>query len=48
MRDRGFPRADLERFERTFPEHRMIELPDADHFSFEDAATQLVEAFAEY
>jgi haloalkane dehalogenase len=30
------------RFEKAFPNHRTIELADADHFSFEDAAEQMV------
>jgi pimeloyl-ACP methyl ester carboxylesterase len=42
MRDIGFPRADLERFEKTFPSHKTIELPNADHFFFEDAADQMI------
>jgi len=42
MRDPGFPRADLERFERVFPNHLTIELADADHFFFEDAADRMV------
>ena len=42
MRDIGFPRADLERFEKVFPNHKTIELPDADHFFFEDAAPKIV------
>jgi pimeloyl-ACP methyl ester carboxylesterase len=48
MRDAGFPRPDLERFERAFPEHTTIEL-DADHFFFEDAAERMIreiDAFA--
>jgi pimeloyl-ACP methyl ester carboxylesterase len=48
MRDVGFPRADLERFESAFPSHKTVEL-DADHFFFEDARDQMVtdiEAFA--
>ncbi len=43
MRDRGFPRPDLERFEKAFPNHRTIELADADHFFFEDAARQMID-----
>ena len=42
MRDRGFPRADLERFEKAFPDHKTIELADAGHFFFEDSAEQMV------
>jgi len=42
MRDLGFPRVDLERFEKAFPHHKTIELPNADHFFFEDAADQMI------
>jgi haloalkane dehalogenase len=40
--DPGFPRADLERFERAFPNHTTIELPNANHFFFEDARDRIV------
>jgi pimeloyl-ACP methyl ester carboxylesterase len=43
LRDIGFPRVDLERFERVFPNHTTIELPDADHFFFEDAAPRIIQ-----
>jgi len=43
LRDRGFPRADLERFEKAFPNHKTIELPNANHFFYEDAATQMID-----
>lgn len=43
MRDPGFPRVDLERFEKAFPDHKTIELAGADHFFFEDAAPQMIE-----
>ncbi len=49
MRDAGFPRPDLERFEKAFPRHETIEL-DADHFFFEDEAERMIpriEAFLE-
>ena len=42
LRDPGFPRVDLERFERAFPNHKTIALTDADHFFFEDAAPMMV------
>jgi haloalkane dehalogenase len=42
MQDRGFPRADLARFQRIFPHHRTVELAGANHFFFEDAAGQIV------
>jgi pimeloyl-ACP methyl ester carboxylesterase/chromate transport protein ChrA len=41
LRDAGFPRRDLERFEETFPRHETVEL-DADHFFFEDAAERMI------
>jgi haloalkane dehalogenase len=42
MQDPGFPRADLERFEKAFPNHNTVELADANHFFFEDAAQQMI------
>lgn len=42
LKDQGFPRADLERFEATFTDHRTLELPDADHFFFEDAVDRML------
>jgi hypothetical protein len=48
MSDQGFPRADLERFEAAFPLHETIELADADHFFFEDAAAQMVETITRF
>lgn len=42
LRDPGFPREDLERFERAFPNHRTVPLPAADHFFFEDAPSIVV------
>jgi pimeloyl-ACP methyl ester carboxylesterase len=42
MQDPGFPRVDLERFEKAFPSHKTIELADAGHFFFEDAAQLMV------
>ena len=42
MRDPGFPRVDLERFEKAFPNHKTIELAGAGHFIFEDAAQEMV------
>jgi pimeloyl-ACP methyl ester carboxylesterase len=41
--DPGFPRADLQRFEKLFPKHRTVELAEAGHFFFEDAAPQVIE-----
>jgi len=46
LRDIGFPRVDLERFERAFPRHTTIELLDADHFFFEDAAPRIIQEIA--
>ena len=48
MRDRGFPPADLERFEKAFPDHRTIELTGASHFFFEDAAQEMIEEIAAF
>ncbi|AGP37247.1 hypothetical protein SCE1572_23855 [Sorangium cellulosum So0157-2] len=42
LKDVGFPRSDLARFEAAFPDHKTIELPDADHFFFEDAAEVMI------
>ncbi|PTL76066.1 alpha/beta fold hydrolase [Vitiosangium sp. GDMCC 1.1324] len=42
LQDLGFPRADLERFEKTFPNHKTIEFPNANHFFFEDTAEQMI------
>jgi len=42
LKDQGFPRSDLARFEETFPNHKTIELPNANHFFFEDAADQMI------
>jgi len=42
LQDAGFPRADLERWEKAFPNHKTIELPEANHFFFEDAADQMI------
>lgn len=42
MKDVGFPRGDMERFQKAFPSHKTIELPDADHFFFEDAAPRMI------
>jgi pimeloyl-ACP methyl ester carboxylesterase len=43
LKDPGFPRADLTRFEAAFPDHKTIELPDASHFFFEDAADRMIQ-----
>lgn len=42
MRDPGFPKADLERHEKAFPNHTTVELPEAGHFFFEDAPERVV------
>jgi haloalkane dehalogenase len=44
LQDVGFPRADLERFEKTFPNHQTIEFPNAKHFFFEDEADAMIPA----
>ena len=41
LRDVGFPRTDIERFKQTFPTHRIIEFPNADHFFFEDEGDKM-------
>lgn len=42
LQDPGFPRADLVRFEKTFPNHKTIDLPNANHFFFEDVAAEMI------
>jgi haloalkane dehalogenase len=42
MRDPGFPKADLERHEKAFPNHTTVELSEAGHFFFEDAPERVV------
>jgi pimeloyl-ACP methyl ester carboxylesterase len=42
LRDVGFTRSDLERWQRLFPNHEVHELPNASHFFFEDAPDQVV------
>jgi haloalkane dehalogenase len=42
LRDPGFPRTDLERFEKTFPSHQTMEFPNASHFFFEDEADRMI------
>lgn len=42
LKDGGFPRSDLLRWETTFPRHKTIELPDASHFFFEDVADRMI------
>ena len=42
LQDTGFPRGDLARLEETFPNHKTIELPNANHFFFEDAADEMI------
>jgi pimeloyl-ACP methyl ester carboxylesterase len=42
LRAPGFPRVDLARFEKAFPDHKTIELADADHFFFEDEAARMI------
>jgi haloalkane dehalogenase len=42
LQDPGFPRADLARFEKTFPTHKTIEFPNANHFFFEDEADEMI------
>jgi pimeloyl-ACP methyl ester carboxylesterase len=42
LKDQGFPRGDLVRFEETFPHHKTIELSKANHFFFEDEAELMI------
>jgi pimeloyl-ACP methyl ester carboxylesterase len=42
LKDPGFPRSDLARWEQTFPSHKTIEFPNAGHFFFEDEADQMI------
>jgi pimeloyl-ACP methyl ester carboxylesterase len=42
LRDPGFPRADLARFEKTFPSHKTIEFANASHFFFEDETGEMI------
>ncbi len=42
LQDPGVTRTDLEQFEATFPSHKTIELANASHFFFEDAADQMI------
>ncbi|MBC8073330.1 MAG: alpha/beta fold hydrolase, partial [Deltaproteobacteria bacterium] len=48
MKDQGFPRADLERFEAAFSDHRTVLFPDADHFFFEDESAAMLAAIATF
>jgi pimeloyl-ACP methyl ester carboxylesterase len=42
LKDPGFPRSDLTRWEQTLPSHKTIEFPNAGHFFFEDEADQMI------
>lgn len=47
MRDMGFrPRKFLPRMRRTFPDHRLVELPGAKHYIQEDAPSEIAAAIA--
>jgi haloalkane dehalogenase len=48
LRDRGFPRSDLARFEAAFPRHETVELPEAKHFFFEDFADLVVDEISAF
>jgi haloalkane dehalogenase len=41
--DPGFPDSDRARLERALPRHHTIELPEANHFFFEDSADRMVQ-----
>jgi pimeloyl-ACP methyl ester carboxylesterase len=47
-RDPGFPRADLARFEKAFPNHKTVELAEASHFFFEDAPQRVVDEISAF
>jgi pimeloyl-ACP methyl ester carboxylesterase len=42
LKDPGFPRSDLARWEQIFPSHKTIEFPNASHFFFEDEADRMI------
>ncbi|MBU8899111.1 alpha/beta fold hydrolase [Corallococcus sp. M34] len=42
LKDEGFPREDLEHFQRVFPRNRTREFAEANHFFFEDTAPQML------
>ncbi|MET0391110.1 MAG: alpha/beta fold hydrolase [Polyangiales bacterium] len=47
-KDEGFPRDELTRFQHTFPQHEVIELPDASHFFFEDERVRVADAIGRF
>lgn len=44
LKDPGFSRSDLARWEQIFPNHKTVEFPNASHFFFEDEADQMIPA----
>ncbi|HEX3852784.1 MAG TPA: alpha/beta fold hydrolase, partial [Polyangiaceae bacterium] len=48
LQDPGSTSADRQRFEATFPKHKTIELPNASHFFFEDAAQLVVSEIRDF
>jgi pimeloyl-ACP methyl ester carboxylesterase len=42
LKDPGFPRSDLERWEQTLPNHKTVEHPNASHFFFEDTSDEVI------
>jgi pimeloyl-ACP methyl ester carboxylesterase len=44
LKDPGFPRTDLVRWQRVFPKQETIEFPDSSHFFFEDERDQMIPA----
>jgi pimeloyl-ACP methyl ester carboxylesterase len=48
MQDPGFPRADLERFQKALPQHHTVELADARHFFYEGAAPRMIEEIGRF
>ena len=46
--DEGFPRSDLTRWQHAFARHQTIELPNANHFFFEDESTRMLPRIAAF
>jgi pimeloyl-ACP methyl ester carboxylesterase len=44
LKDPGFPRTDLVRWQKVFPKQETIEFPDSSHFFFEDEGDQMIPA----
>lgn len=46
--DEGFPHGDLTRWQHTFPRQQTVELPNANHFFFEDEAARMIPRIAAF